>query len=189
MNCLSTVSYRRLVLPVVTKSTVSVAAPVVQAWSFTALNPLISEVLVFSTPRLKHRLTVIGPITVTLYAASSAKDTDWTAKLDDVYPDGRSMLIEYGIQRARYRASETHPTLITPGRIYKYTIHVWPTANVFKAGHRIRLEISSSNFPMYDRNPNTGHPFAQDAKLRTARQTIHHDAAHPSSLTLPVNGG
>jgi uncharacterized protein len=154
-------------------------------------RPLLGrrDVLVFSTPRLKHRLTVIGPITVTLYAASSAKDTDWVAKLDDVYPDGRSMLIEYGIQRARYRASETHPTLITPGRIYKYTIHVWPTANVFKAGHRIRLEISSSNFPMYDRNPNTGHPFAQDAELRTARQTVHHDAAHPSSLTLPVNGG
>jgi len=154
-------------------------------------RPLLGrrDVLVFSTPRLKHRLTVIGPITVTLYAASSAKDTDWTAKLDDVYPDGRSMLIEYGIQRARYRASETHPTLITPGRIYKYTIHVWPTANVFKAGHRIRLEISSSNFPMYDRNPNTGHRFAQDAELRTARQTVHHDAAHPSSLTLPVNSG
>ncbi len=118
---------------------------------------------------------MIGPITVTLYASSSAKDTDWTAKLDDVYRDGRSMLIEYGIQRARYRSSETHPTLIQPGRIYKYTIHVWPTANMFKAGHRIRLEISSSNFPMYDRNPNTGHPFAQDSVLQTAEQTIYHD--------------
>jgi uncharacterized protein len=141
---------------------------------------------VFTTPRLRHNLNVIGPITVTLYASSSARDTDWTAKLDDVYRDGRSMLIEYGIQRARYRKSETHPTLIHPGRIYKYTIHVWPTANAFKAGHRIRLEISSSNFPMYDRNLNTGHPFASDTTLKTARQTIYHDAAHPSRVRLPI---
>jgi uncharacterized protein len=144
------------------------------------------DVLVFTTPRLRHNLNVIGPITVTLYASSSARDTDWTAKLDDVYRDGRSMLIEYGIQRARYRKSETHPTLIHPGRIYKYTIHVWPTANAFKAGHRIRLEISSSNFPMYDRNLNTGHPFASDTTLKIARQTIYHDAAHPSRVRLPI---
>jgi putative CocE/NonD family hydrolase len=144
------------------------------------------DVLVFTTPRLRHDLTVIGPITVTLYAASSARDTDWTAKLDDVYRDGRSMLIEYGIQRARYRRSETHPTLIHPGRTYKYKVHVWPTANVFKAGHRIRLEISSSNFPMYDRNLNTGHAFATDKAMKTARQTIFHDAAHPSRVLLPI---
>lgn len=151
-------------------------------------RPLLGrrDVLVYSTVALPRPLTVIGPITVTLYASSSAKDTDWTAKLDDVYPDGRSMLIEYGIQRARYRSSETHPTLIHPGRIYKYTIHIWPTANMFKAGHRLRLEISSSNFPMYDRNPNTGHPFAQDADLQTARQTVYHNAAHPSEVTLPI---
>lgn len=144
------------------------------------------DVLVYTTPRLRHAVEVTGPITVTLWARSSARDTDWTAKLDDVYPRGRSMLIEYGIQRARYRASETHPTLIRPGRIYRYTIHVWPTSNLFKAGHRIRLEISSSNFPMYDRNPNTGHRFAHDAQLRTARQTIYHDARHPSAITLPI---
>ncbi len=154
-------------------------------------RPLLGrhDVLVYTTPPLRHNLPVIGPITVTLYASSSAKDTDWTAKLDDVYPDGRSMLIEYGIQRARYRNSETHPTLIRPGKIYKYTIHVWPTANMFKAGHRIRLEISSSNFPMYDRNPNTGHPFAQDSVLQTARQTIYHDPSHPSEVTLPIAAG
>lgn len=144
------------------------------------------DVLVFSTAPLRKPRTVIGPITVTLYASSSARDTDWTAKLDDVYPNGRSMLIEYGIQRARYRKSETHPTLIHPGRIYKYTIHVWPTANLFKAGHRIRLELSSSNFPMYDRNPNTGDPFGQDARLKIAKQTIYHDAAHRSEVTLPI---
>jgi uncharacterized protein len=144
------------------------------------------DVLVFTTPRLRRAVEVTGPITVTLWAASSARDTDWVAKLDDVHPGGSSMLIEYGIQRARYRASDTRPTLIRPGRIYKYTIEVWPTSNLFKKGHRIRLEISSSNFPMYDRNPNTGHRFAQDAELRSARQTIYHDRRHPSSITLPI---
>jgi putative CocE/NonD family hydrolase len=147
------------------------------------------DVLVFTTPRLRRDVEVTGPITVTLWARSSAHDTDWTAKLDDVYPRGPSMLIEYGIQRARYRASQTHPTPIRPGRIYRYSIRIWPTSNLFKAGHRIRLEISSSNFPMYDRNPNTGHPFAQDAQLRTARQTIYHDARHPSAITLPLVPG
>ncbi|HEV7934387.1 MAG TPA: CocE/NonD family hydrolase [Actinomadura sp.] len=144
------------------------------------------DVLVYSTPALAQDVEVTGPITMTLYAASSAPDTDWTAKLTDVHPDGTSMLIQYGIQRARYRVSETHPTPIKPGKIYKYTIQVWPTSNLFKAGHQIRLEISSSNFPMYDRNPNTGHPFGQDADLRVARQTIYHDVEHPSAITLPV---
>jgi putative CocE/NonD family hydrolase len=144
------------------------------------------DVLVYTTPRLRHDTEVTGPITVTLWARSSARDTDWTAKLDDVYPRGPSTLIEYGIQRARYRVSETHPTLIRRGRIYRYTIHVWPTSNLFKAGHRIRLELSSSNFPMYDRNPNTGHRFAHDTQLRIARQTIYHDARHPSAITLPI---
>jgi len=144
------------------------------------------DVLVYTTPPLEEDVEVTGPITVTLYAASSARDTDFVAKLDDVYPDGTSMLIELGIQRARYRNSETHPTLIEPGKIYKYEIHVWPTSNLFKAGHRIRLEISSSNFPMWDRNPNTGHRFAQDAVLKIADQTIFHDADHPSEVTLPI---
>jgi len=151
-------------------------------------RPLLGrpDVLVYTTPPLKHDVEVTGPITVTLYASSSARDTDFTAKVDDVYPDGTSMLIEYGIQRARYRESETNPTLIEPGKIYRYTIHVWPTSNMFKAGHRIRLEISSSNFPMFNRNPNTGHAFAQDADLQVADQTIYHDIHHPSEVTLPI---
>jgi putative CocE/NonD family hydrolase len=144
------------------------------------------DVLVYSTPPLAQSTEVTGPITVTLYAASSAPDTDWTAKLTDVHPDGTSMLIEYGVQRARYRVSETEPSPITPGQIYKYEIEVWPTSNLFKAGHQIRLEISSSNFPMWDRNPNTGHPFAQDAQLQVADQTVYHDAEHPSTITLPI---
>ena len=144
------------------------------------------DVLVYSTPVLKKSVEVTGPISVTLYAASSAPDTDWTAKLTDVHPDGSSMLVEYGIQRARYRVSQVKPSLITPHKVYEYTIEVWPTSNLFKAGHQIRLEISSSNFPMWDRNPNTGRPFARDAELRTAHQTIYHDAAHPSGMTLPI---
>jgi putative CocE/NonD family hydrolase len=144
------------------------------------------DVLVYSTPALEKNVEVTGPVKVTLYAASSARDTDWTAKLTDVYPDGTSMLVDYGVQRARYRVSETRPSLIRPHRIYRYTIEVWPTSNLFKAGHQIRLEISSSDFPMYDRNPNTGHRFGQDAALRVARQTVYHDARHPSSVTLPV---
>ncbi len=151
-------------------------------------RPLLGrpDVLVYTSAPLKKDVEVTGPITVTLYAASSARDTDFVAKLDDVYPDGTSMLIEYGVQRARYRDSETHPTLIEPGRTYRYNIHVWPTSNLFKAGHRIRIEISSSNFPMYDRNPNTGHAFAQDTALQIADQTIFHDDDHPSSVTLPI---
>jgi uncharacterized protein len=144
------------------------------------------DVLVYSTPRLSRPVEVTGPITVTLYASSNARDTDFTAKLVDVYPDGRAINLNDGIQRARYRVSDTHPTLIRPGRIYHYTIEVWPTSNLFKPGHQIRLEISSSNFPMYDRNPNTGDPFGQNARLQVARQTIYHDPAHPSSITLPL---
>jgi putative CocE/NonD family hydrolase len=147
------------------------------------------DVLVYTSAPLERDLEVTGPITVTLYASSSARDTDFVAKLDDVYPDGTSMLIELGVQRARYRESSTRPTPIKPGKIYKYTIHVWPTSNVFKAGHQIRLEITSSNFPMWDRNPNTGHAFAQDAELRIADQVIYHDEDHPSEITLPIVRG
>ena len=142
--------------------------------------------LVYTTPPLAQDTEVTGPITVSLYAASSARDTDFTAKLDDVYPDGTSMLITYGIQRARYRESQSRETLIKPGQVYEYTIQVWPTSNLFKAGHRIRVEISSSNFPMFDRNPNTGNAFAADAEMIVANQTIFHDRDRPSMITLPI---
>ena len=153
-------------------------------------RPLLDrpDVLVYTTPPLEEDVEVTGPISVTLYASSSARDTDFTAKIDDVHPDGTSMLIQYGIQRARYRESGTNPTLIEPGKIYEYTIGVWPTSNLFKKGHRIRLEISSSNFPMFDRNPNTGNTFATDTQedLTVAHQVIHHDKRHPSHVTLPI---
>ncbi|MFI0480942.1 CocE/NonD family hydrolase [Actinomadura sp. 9N215] len=144
------------------------------------------DVLVYSTPPLAKDTEVTGPISVTLYASSSARDTDWTAKLTDVQPDGSSMLIRDGIQRARYRTSLERPSLIRPGKVYEYTIKLWPTSNLFKAGHRIRLEISSSNFPMFDRNPNTGGEFGADDETRVASQTVLHDAEHPSSITLPI---
>jgi putative CocE/NonD family hydrolase len=144
------------------------------------------DVLVYTTAALTTDVEVTGPISVTLFAASSATDTDFTAKLDDVYPDGTSMLISHGIQRARYRESQAKERLLKPGQVDKYTIKVWPTSNLFKAGHQIRLEISSSNFPMFDRNPNTGHPFGQDAELKVADQTIFHDKNRPSMITLPI---
>lgn len=144
------------------------------------------DVLVYTTDALLSDVEVTGPITVTLYAASSAYDTDFTAKLVDVRPDGYAQNIQDGIIRARYRDSSTNPSLITPGQVYCYTIDLWATSHVFKRGHRIRLEISSSNFPRFDRNPNTGRPIATETELIPARQTIFHDTWHPSHVMLPI---
>jgi putative CocE/NonD family hydrolase len=145
-----------------------------------------ADVLVYSTPVLQQAVEVTGPISVTLFATSSAVDTDWTAKLVDVYPDGRAINLNHGIIRARYRDSLEHPSPIKPGQTYKYVINIWPTSNVFLPGHKIRLEISSSNFPHYDRNPNTGHSFGVDAAMQPADQTIHHDAQRASFVMLPI---
>jgi hypothetical protein len=145
-----------------------------------------ADVLVYTSAELKEELEVTGPVKVVLYASSSAKDTDWTAKLVDVHPDGRAINLCDGIIRARCRESVENPTLIEPGKIYQYNIDVWVTSNVFLPGHRVRVEISSSNFPRYDRNPNTGHPFAQEVDLRKADQRVYHDRDHPSHILLPV---
>ncbi len=144
------------------------------------------DVLVYTSEPVTTELEVTGPLSVSLYASSSAKDTDFTAKLLDVHPDGRAYNLADGIVRARYRESKETPMLIEPGRIYVYTIDLVATSNVFLKGHRIRLEISSSNFPRFDRNPNTGQPFGQDAQLTAATQTIYHDRARPSHVVLPV---
>ena len=144
------------------------------------------DVLRFTTPVLETDIEVTGPVKVVLYASSSAQDTDFTAKLLDVYPDGKAYNLLDGIIRARYRESFTEPTLIEPNKIYAYTIELWATSNVFKQGHRIRVDVSSSNFPRYDRNPNTGHPFGMDAELAKATQTVYHDAQHPSHILLPM---
>jgi putative CocE/NonD family hydrolase len=147
---------------------------------------LREDVLVYSTPPLETDVEVTGPVTVTLYAASTARDTDFTAKLVDVYPDGKAINLTDGVIRARYRESFTNPELIEPGRVYKYTIDIWATSNLFKQGHRIRVDISSSNFPRFDRNLNTGNIAYSDTQMQTATQTIYHNAQYPSHITLPV---
>jgi hypothetical protein len=144
------------------------------------------DVLVYTGDVLTHDLEVTGPVMLKLFAASSAPDTDFTAKLVDVRPDGYARNVAEGVVRARFRESLTSPTLITPGKVYEYAIDLWSTSHVFKAGHRLRLEVSSSNFPRYDRNPNTGREFGVDAHLASARQTIFHDTRHPTHLVLPV---
>ena len=145
-----------------------------------------SDVLVFTSEPLKSSLEVTGPVTVHLWAASTARDTDFTAKLVDVHPDGYARNLQDGIIRARYRASRTSPTFIEPGRLHQYTIDLWATSNVFLPGHRIRLEISSSNFPRFDRNPNTGAAFGADSRAETAQQTIYHRDGRRSHVLLPI---
>ena len=121
-----------------------------------------------------------------LWAATSAPDTDFTAKLVDVAPSGYARIVQDGIVRARYRLAPDNPRPVTPGAVEAYVIEMGATSNIFLAGHRLRVEISSSNFPRFDRNPNTGHPLGQDSELRPATQTIFHDAEHPSHILLPV---
>jgi putative CocE/NonD family hydrolase len=145
------------------------------------------DVLVYSTEPLNSDLEVTGPVTLDLFAKCSAVDTDFTAKLVDVYPDGRAINLTEGIIRARYRESTTGaPKPIVPGQVYEYKIDMWATSNVFLKGHRIRLEISSSNFPRFDRNLNTGKDAATDSTFVKATNTILRDALHPSALILPV---
>ncbi len=145
-----------------------------------------ADVLVYSSAPLGESIEVTGPISVELWVASSARDTDFTAKLVDVFPDGTARALTDGILRARYRNSKTQPALLVPGQPVEITIDVGATSNLFQAGHRIRLDISSSNFPRFDRNPNTGGVFGEDSKLLRAEQSILHDAKHPSRLMLPV---
>ena len=144
------------------------------------------DVLVYTTAPLPGDVEVVGPVRVVLYAATSARDTDFTAKLVDVLPDGRAQNLTDGILRLRYRQSLEKPELARPGEIYKFTIDAGVTGNVFQKGHRIRIEVSSSNFPRFDRNPNTGGPIADATDLRKATQTVYHDARRPSYLLLPV---
>ena len=144
------------------------------------------DVLVYTTEPMASDLEVTGPVTVTLYACSSAPDTDFTAKLVDVCPCGCTRSLTDGIIRARYRDSLAEPTLIREGEIYRYTIDVVATSNVFLAGHRIRVDISSSNFPRFDRNPNTGREPREEDELKPALQTVMHNTQYPSHITLPV---
>jgi len=143
------------------------------------------DVLVFASEPLKEAVEVTGPIKMVLYAASDAKDTDFTAKLVDVYPNGKAYNLCDGIIRARYRDGLIKPTALEPGKVYKYEIDMWATSNLFKPGHRIVVEISSANFPQYDRNTNCGGEGGKDCR-KVARQVIYHDATYPSHIVLPV---
>ena len=151
------------------------------------------DVLVFQTPPLEEDVEVTGPIEVYLWASSSAPDTDFTAKLIDAYPrstdypDGFAMNLCDGIVRARYRDSREKGELMKPGQVYKFRIDLQATGNVFKTGHRIRLDISSSNYPHYDVNPNTGGPlWESDQGWQLAHQAVYHDVEHPSHIVLPI---
>ena len=144
------------------------------------------DVLLYSTLPLPEPIEVTGPVTVILYASSAALDTDFTAKLVDVAPNGYARNLCEGIMRARYRNSPTRPELLEPEQPYKFTIDLLVTSNLFRAGHQIRLEISSSNFPRFDRNPNTGEPAGTARRTQPAMQTVYHDTQHPSHILLPV---
>ena len=166
------------------------------------------DVLLYTSAPLDREVEVTGPVTATIWADSSAVDTDFTATLVDVHPDGRAVILTDGICRARFRNAAAgwtlndlkkgtgpydalydpsfKPELMKPGTPYEFKIDMWATANVFKKGHRIRVEVSSSNFPRYDRNLNTGDRVGFDTARRVAHQTVYHDARRPSRVTLPV---
>jgi len=153
------------------------------------------DILVFQSAPLAADTELTGPITVNLWVSSSAPDTDFTAKLIDVYPpsddypDGFDMNLLDSVIRCRYRDSWTRPELMRPGEVYPVKIELPPTSNLFKAGHRIRLDISSSNFPKLDINPNTGEPMGRHTRTDIASNTVHFDRAHPSHVVLPVIAG
>jgi hypothetical protein len=163
-------------------------------WTCADTRPLSArnDVLVFQTPPLDRDTEVTGRLIVKLWAASSAPDTDFTAKLIDVYPPNRDfpagveLNVADSIVRARYRDSLTHSTMMKPGQVYPFTIEMYPTSLVFQRGHRIRLDISSSNFPRFDVNPNTGEPLNDNRGWAIAENAIYHDAEHASHILLPI---
>jgi len=162
--------------------------PKVFAWGPMDQRPVErrQDVLVYTSAVLKKDVEVTGPIRVMLYASTSARDTDFTAKLVDVFPDGAARNLTDGILRMRYRESLAKPVLATPGETYQISVDAGVTSNVFLKGHRIRLELSSSNFPRFDRNPNTGRALAAETELRKASQTVYHDRERASYLLLPI---
>jgi putative CocE/NonD family hydrolase len=152
------------------------------------LEALEGRYLTFTSPPLPHDLTIIGDVTAVLHVTSSAPDTDFVVRLTDVHPDGASRLLADGILRARYRDSTTDPTPLVPDRVHELTVDLWATANTFRAGHRIRVAVTSSSFPRFDRNLNTGGPVGREAGGQAALNTVFHDARRPSRIILPVVG-
>jgi len=143
------------------------------------------DILVYSTEPLKEGMEVSGPIEATLYLSSDAKDTDVTVKLIDVYPDGTAYNLDETIQRVRYREGyEKPPVFMQAGKVYKVTLSPMTTSNYFEAGHRIRIEVSSSNFPRFDRNMNTGGNNYDEAKGVVAHNSVHHSREYPSQVTV-----
>ncbi len=145
-----------------------------------------SDVLVYATPAFAKDTEVTGPVSLDLYVSSSAVDTDFTGMLVDVWPNGFAQNLTSGILRLRYRNSQEKPELANPGEMYHITVDLWATSNVFLAGHKLRLEVSSSNFPRFDRNLNTGEEQARATRMVKATNVIYHDKAHPSALVLPI---
>ena len=151
-----------------------------------------ADVLTFTSAVLTQAVEVTGPVTATIWASSDTLDTDFTAALVDVEPaaedgeEGRPIILCEGIVRARFRNGTDNPEMMAPGEIYEFDIDMWDTSNLFEEGHRIRVEISSSNFPRYNRNLNSGNPIATDTEITVANQQVYHDSLHPSHITLPV---
>ncbi len=166
-------------------------------WNWPLPIPLSArnDVLVFQTEPLQEDVEVTGEIRVKFWASSSALDTDFTAKLVDVYPPntdypgGFDLNIGDGIMRARYRDSRTEEKLMTPSDVYEFEVRLYPTSNVFKKGHRIRVDLAGSNFPRFDVNPNTGEPLNENRRTMKAINTIYHDKSRPSHILLPVIPG
>jgi uncharacterized protein len=144
------------------------------------------DVLVYTSAAFEKDFEVTGPVSVELFVSSSAIDTDFTGKLVDVWPNGYAQNLTEGIVRMRYRNTQEKPEMMTPGTVYPVTVDLVATSNVFLAGHRLRLEVSSSNFPRFDRNLNTGEEQAHASRMMKATNTVWHDQARPSALILPV---
>jgi putative CocE/NonD family hydrolase len=144
------------------------------------------DVLLYTSDILQQEIEVTGPVKVVLFAASDGPDTDFVAKLIDVHPDGASYNMAEGIVRARYRESVGMPRPLTPGEVTRFEIDLVGTSVAFQKGHQIRVHVTSSHFPQFDRNPNTGDPFGTTKEVRVAQQTIYHDASRPSHILLPV---
>ena len=142
--------------------------------------------LLFTSDVLEAPLAVTGRITARLFVSSDCPDTDFTVKLTDVYPDGRSMLVTDGVLRARFRESFENEKLLEPEEIVEIPVDLWSTSLVFNTGHRLRIAVSSSNSPRFDPNPNTGHAFRADREQRVATNTVHFSVKHPSQIVLPV---
>ena len=149
-------------------------------------RPVEGRMLTYTSQPLEHNLTVIGPVKAVLYGTSSAPDTDWVVRLCDVWPDGRSLSVCDGILRARYRDSFSQPTLMHPGQVYRFEVDLRATAQVFQAGHQLRVEVTSSDFPRYDRNLNTGGIFGMEIQGQVANNTLFHDGSRASHILFPI---